>query len=292
MNNKTSVIITAFKEPKTIKKAIESIILNKIKNIEILVVAPDDETLEEAKKIRNKKLKFLKDKGKGKPEALNLAVSKAKGDILILTDGDVFIGQDSLRKLLRPLDNIKIGAVSGRPISMNKNDNKYGFWAHILTNIADSRRKKALKNKKRIFCSGYLFAIRKKLFPYLDEELLSEDGYISHIVYQRNYLIDYSPESKVFIKYPTNFKDWITQKRRSTGGYNQNYKILGVKIRSFSSESKGFIDFFKYTSNFKQFIWIFELFISRLYLWFLIYKDINFKKKKREEIWLRVESTK
>jgi len=45
-----SVIITAFKEPKTIGKAIESIAEQKISKNEILVVAPDKETLDAAKK--------------------------------------------------------------------------------------------------------------------------------------------------------------------------------------------------------------------------------------------------
>ena len=49
--DKVSIIITAFKEPKTIGKAITRLAKQKIAN-EIIIVAPDEETLLEAKKLK------------------------------------------------------------------------------------------------------------------------------------------------------------------------------------------------------------------------------------------------
>ncbi len=286
-----SIIITAYKEQKTIGRAIQAILDNNLNNFEILVVAPDAETLNEAKKF--KKVKIIKEKEKsGKPAAMNLAISKAKGNILAFTDGDVYIDKNAMDNLLKPLENKKIGAVTGRPVSLNSKTTKFGYWSYMLTEIAHIRRMRAVKQGKRFFCSGYLFAIRKELFPKLPEELLSEDGYISHIVYEKDYKIAYSPQSKVFVSYPANFSDWIKQKKRSAGGYNQNYKLLGVKIRSFGSEAFGFSDFFKHTTSAKELFWLIELFVARTYLWALIYMDINIRKKTREEIWIPIESTK
>lgn len=289
-----SVIITAYKEPRTIGKAIEQITKNNLTDYEIIITAPDKETLEVAEKYSKKYsfIRTLKDQQKGKPAALNLAVSKAKGDILILTDGDVFVSEDSLKSLIKPFENSKIGAVSGNPTSLNNRNTKLGYWAHILTNIANERRLRALKIKKRFFCSGYLFAIRKSLFPKLPEDLLSEDGFISHNVYKKNYLIEYSEKSRVYVKYPTTFKDWIIQKKRSAGGYNQIKKLIRVEIRSFKKESLGGFSLFKYVHNIREFFWLIELFIARVYLWFVIYKDINLAKKSSKEIWKRVETTK
>jgi cellulose synthase/poly-beta-1,6-N-acetylglucosamine synthase-like glycosyltransferase len=290
-----SIIITAYNEEKTIGKAIQSILDNNLQmDYEILIIAPDKETLDVAQIFagKNSKIKVIQDKNNGKPAALNLAMSYAKGDILVLTDGDVFIDKKSLDSLLEPFKNEKIGAVCGHPISTNPRNSLFGSWAHILTNIANERRLTAIQNKKRFFCSGYLFAIRKKLFPKLSEELLSEDGFISHNVYEKDYKIDYSTESKVYVKYPDNFSDWIKQKKRSAGGYNQIKKLIGTEIRSFRKESSGGFGLFKFVSNFKEFFWLNLLFLARIYLWILIYIDINFKKKSHKEIWQRVESTK
>jgi cellulose synthase/poly-beta-1,6-N-acetylglucosamine synthase-like glycosyltransferase len=289
-----SIIITSYKEEKTIGKSIEQILKNKMGDYEILVVAPDEKTLLVAKSYRNnnKNIRLIKDPGKGKPAALNIAINQAKGEILILTDGDVFIGEQTLLGLIKPFENSRIGAVSGNPISLNSRKEKMGFWAYLLTNIANERRKRAISLKRRFFCSGYLFAIRKSLFPSLSEDLLSEDGFISHNIYKKGFIIGYSEASKVYIKYPITFKDWIIQKKRSAGGYNQIKKMINVEIRSFKKESLGGFSMLKYVSNPREFIWLVELAIARIYLWLVIYREINLKKKTGQEMWQRVESTK
>ncbi len=289
-----SIIITAYKEEKTIEKTINSIENQKFEKHETIVIAPDNGTLKVARKLKKTylNLRVIKDLGEGKPSALNLAVSKSKGNILILTDGDVYLGKNSISQLIKPFKDPKIGAVTGRPISEDSKNNLFGFWGHILSDTAHERRTKAKKNQKRFFCSGYLFAIRKKLFPNLKEGLLSEDGYISHKVYAQGYKIGYSPESRVYIKYPTHFKDWINQKKRSAGGYNQIKKMEGIEIRSFKKESLGGFKLLKYPRNLREFVYLFKLFIARTYLWYVIYRDINIKKKTHKELWVRVESTK
>ena len=286
-----SIIITSFKEPKTIGKAIEAFQNQKIKEkYELIVVAPDKETLNAAKKYSS--VKTFQDEGKGKPAALNKILKIAKGDILIFTDGDVYVGENSVNELIKPFENKKIGAASGHPISLDSKKTMLGYWAYLLTRVANDRRISAIKNNSQFFCSGYLFAIKKELFPYLPEELLSEDGYISNNVYKNKYKIGYAKNAKVFIKYPTNFKDWIIQKKRSAGGYNQIKKITGVEMRSFKKESLGIFSFFKHIKSIQGFFYFKMLILARIYLWFVIYRDINFRKKTGQEIWQRVESTK
>lgn len=291
---KISAIITAYREPKTIGRAIEAVAGQVTNRDEIIVVAPDEETLEVARRLSKRyvNLRVIQDSGRGKPAALNLAVSKARGEILVLSDGDVYAGEKSIAQLTDKFKDNKIGAVSGNPISINSRNNKYGYWAYVLTKVADERRNAAISINKRFFCSGYLFAIRREIFPGLPEELLSEDGYISHMVYDAGYKIAYSPESKVYVKYPDNFSDWIKQKKRSAGGYNQIRSMLGVEMRSFRKESSGVFSLFKYASGLKELFWLLELFFARVYLWMAIFFDINLRKKSQKELWERVESTK
>ena len=291
--NKISVIVTAFKEPKTIGKAITQLAKQKIAN-EIIIVAPDKETLSEAEKLKKdfKEIKLLKDSGEGKPAALNLAAKKAKGNILVLTDGDVYVSDNSLKYLISKFKNQKVSAVSGRPVSASPKNEMLGYWGYVLSSVAHDLRKNSIRNGRRIFCSGYLFAIKKELFPKLAPEILSEDGYTSHKVYEKKYIIEYSPESEVYVKYPDNFKDWIKQKKRSVGGYNQIKKLLGANMRSFGQESSSFFKLFKYVNSIKDLCYLFVLFFARIYLWVLIYLDINIRKKSHKDIWLRIESTK
>jgi cellulose synthase/poly-beta-1,6-N-acetylglucosamine synthase-like glycosyltransferase len=288
-----SIVITGYKEPKTIGKAIEQVLKNKISELfELIVSAPDEETLAVAKSYarRDNRIKFLKDEGKGKPAALNMIFRKARGDILILTDADVYMDAKAIPLLLEKMKDPKVGAVSGHPIPVNSRSTMLGYWSHLLTAMVDNWRKKS----RFISCSGYLYAIRKKLFEKMPEDTLSDDAYNSHTIKNKGYKIDYSPFSYVYVKYPDNFSDWVKQKKRSAGGYNQIKYIFKEKNidRSLTKESAGILQVLKYPKNLREFIWTLELIFARIYLWMLIFRDINIKKQDFKKVWVRVESTK
>ena len=292
-----SIVITAYKEEKSLGKAIESLLKNKIKeNYEIIVSAPDDATLDVAKEYgkKYKQIIILKDKGKGKPAALNLIFKKARGRILVLTDGDVYLGDNALNLILEKFKDKRVGIVSGRPVSLDSKKKMLGFWSHLLTDTAHRIRKERIIQKKMIVCSGYLYAFRKNLVRHVPEQALSEDAVISHMVYDKGYKTEYAENAHVFVKYPSNFKDWIRQKKRSAGGYNQlSFMVKGKeRMRSFAKESSGIFRVLSYPKNPKEFFFTLSLILARIYLWVLIFVDINLKKKSLKKIWLRVESTK
>jgi len=288
-----SIIITAYKEPKTIGKAIEQVLKNGLReDFEIIISAPDQDTLNVARAYskRNKKIKIFQDEGKGKPAALNKVIEKAKGDILILTDGDVYVGDKSIKELLRKFSDRSTGAVSGHPVPINSRSTRLGYWSHLLTDMVHSWRKKS----KFISCSGYLYTIRKKLFKKIPEDTLSDDAYITHIIKNQGYNIKYSEDSMVYVKYPDNFSDWIKQKKRSAGGYNQIRYIFNKKDidRSLTKESLGIFQVLAYPNNIREFIWTLELIIARIYLWLVIFWEINIRREEFKKVWVRIESTK
>ncbi|MBL7053694.1 glycosyltransferase [Patescibacteria group bacterium] len=291
-----SIIITTCREEGTLLKAIDEILrsrLDKNYKIEILVIGPDKQTAKIVTKLsqRYKYIKYLKDKAEGKPAALNLAFKKAKGDILILTDGDVYIDNKGLESLIRPFKDKKIGAITGRPVSLNSRKQMLGYWSHFLTHAAHKWR----MTKTNFPCSGYLYSFRN-IISQIPKNVLAEDGLITQIIKSKGYNISYSPKSIVYVKYPDNFKDWMKQKLRSTGGYKQkfiqttNHKL---KTRTFWQEIKdGVILFLFFPKTIKEFLWTFVLFLARIYLWFLIFLKIKIFQPKLAKIWQRVESTK
>jgi len=303
-----SIIITTYKEKETLPKAIKIILNERLinKEFEILVVGPDEETEKIANEFSKKypEVKYLKDKGIGKPSALNLAIEKVKGEILVLTDGDVFIKKGAIDKLLEHFKDEKVGAVTAHPVSINPRNNLFGYWSHFLTDAADYVRKKKNRAGEYLVCSGYLYAFRKKAILNkkgeiikIPEETLVEDSFISQIIWQNNYKIVYEPEAIVYVKYPDNFSDWLKQKIRATGGYVQKSQIKNFKLknrmRGFLEEvSDGLKLFFTYPKNLKEFFWTILLYFARLYLWFLIFWQIKILKKPFSKIWQRVESTK
>ena len=295
-----SIVITAYKEPRTIAKAIEQILKNKLKeNFEILVLAPDKETLDEAAKCakKSKKIKVIKDEGKGKPAALNIAFRKAKGRIIVFTDGDVYMSDKSLLHIVEKFKDLKVGVVSGRPISLNPRSKMLGFWSHLLADMADKTRRKCTKEKKSIVCTGYLYAVRKSAIDkmIIPGDILSDDAYISYIIENRGYKILYAAGAQVFVKYPSTFSDWIKQKARSTGGYTQLAQ-MGLEpknpMRGFWQEVKEITTIFKYGKNLKEFAWTMMLALARIYLWLRIYYERRLKHKSFEKTWVRISTTK
>jgi hypothetical protein len=194
-----------------------------------------------------------------------------------------------------------IGAVSGRPVSINDRNTQDGFWSHLLTDMANKVRIECVQANNSIVCSGYLYAIKFSALPsvregiWIDEDILSDDAYLSYAIEKNGYTIDYASNAKVFVKYPTNFKDWINQKARSTGGYNQLKKRgLGPKnpMRSFKKELQGLGDVWRYGKGLTEKTWILNLILARSLLWTRIAWERNLTDKNFKETWTRIESTK
>jgi len=289
-----SLVITTFNEPKTLERLLLSIKKAKFKEeYKVFVVAPD----ENSKKVVAKfpEVRFLRDKGKGKPSALNFALKYLKGDIAVFTDGDIYFKGGSVEKLILHLrKNPELGAVSGRPVPINKRDNFFGFLAHFLTFSAHQWRKKASALGEYFDCSGYLFACYKDIIPFLPEDCLAEDSYISSWIFKKGYKIGYVEQGVVFVKFPTNLSDWLCQKTRTITGQRQIRRVKefkDLKTRSLFEEIKqGVWLLFIFPRNIKEFFWLILLCFLRLYVWIKSFFVLKFRKEK--DIWKRVETTK
>ena len=294
---KITLLITAFKEP-NISKAIESALNQKTNyDYEVVLSAPDKETLDIAKSYarKNKKLKILQDPGKGKAYALNLAFSKIDTDILILTDGDVYISENSLEEISNLFLNPEVGCVSGHPIPQESKDTKFGYWANFLFDAAHRIRKKAYLSSSFIECSGYLFAFRKNKINKIPVDV-AEDTIIAYLFWQRGYKIGYAENAEVYVKNANKLKDWIKQKVRTNKSHTRIAKYADTattpRVKTFRNEFKGIFSLFRYPQNTKEFFWSIQLAIFRFYTWFKYYIDLFFLNSYYKDGWERVESTK
>ena len=242
---KTSIIITSYKEPKTIKKAIKHVVIpTEImwKSLEFIITAPDTKTIQSAKQTFNDILKnsdtsnakrltaqtqvtkvnkntisykIIKDNATGKPNALNMAINQAIGKILILTDGDMYVSDNAIRLLLKHFGDEKVGGVSGHPVSQDTRITQFGYYGHLFCDAAHHKR----LSDPTTPMSGYLYAIRndKRLWP-LPTEIRAEDAYISLKLLELGYKLKYEPNALAYVKFPKTMNDWVLQKTRSLGG--------------------------------------------------------------------------
>jgi len=300
-----SIIITAFKEPICVAKAIKSIVRPFYSGIpddfELIQISPDEETLRSGaeaasgeKWCRGKYFQ-IKDPAKGKPFALNLGFKKARGEILILTDGDVYFDKGAISHLLSAFHDPKVGGVSGRPISNDPKNTMMGYLGHLLADAAHHKRSVILKNNNMFPLSGYIMAIKNIGF-ILPENCLADDAYISYFLFNNGYKLKYQPEARSFVKYPKTLSDYFKQKQRSLGGYVQLFEYGVVRketiSRSFFQELQYFWFPLKYATNFKELYWSLLFYPIRFITWLKIWWDRKILNKSFKSTWVRIESTK
>lgn len=291
--------ITTCNEKDTIGRAIDSA-LNQDYNgeYEILVVAAGDDGTKQIVlnyAARNPNVRYIfEDVPAGKPTALNKLFNEAKGDIVILTDGDVVLAPDAVSKLIMGFDNQSVGAISGRGIPINKRDTLMGFIAHLTANEWHKIRSEQLRTDKSIaLATGYLYGIRKNLFTKLPQDALSDDGYLSCVVRSKGYAISYVPTAIVDVKHPTNVLDFIKQKRRTRIGFYQLQKWFRTSTgRSAGSEIRSnFISSMKFIQGPKECIYFCIFVCLNIIVWLSAFFTLHSQKSFRN-IWVPIISTK
>jgi cellulose synthase/poly-beta-1,6-N-acetylglucosamine synthase-like glycosyltransferase len=294
-----SIIITAFKEPATIGKCIESIINQDIKEpYELIVSAPDVETQDIVKTYMrlNQNIGLFRDPGKGKTFALNKLLPKLRGEIFIFTDGDVYISEESINQILKEFEiRENVGCVTGRPVPQEDRRDKYGYWANFLFDSAHKLRKRLRSKNNFLECSGYLWGFKKGVISEIPLDV-AEDTVVPYIFHEKGYKIGYAEDAKVYVKNVDNWEDWIKQKLRTTKAHETLGKYVDVtkapRTKSFGNESKGIFSLLFYPRSIMELYWSMNLAVARLYMWYKLFYDTKIKNKGYTDGWDRVESTK
>ena len=291
-----SILLTSFKEP-NVGKAIKAILEQEIPDkYELIIAAPDEETEKLAAEFKKTypQIEYFKDPGKGKSFALNLLFKEAKGDILILTDGDVVVGKNSIKNLLKHFSDKKVGVVSGRPVSSNSKDNMMGFWSHLLLDAgAHSIRKEMFEKGKFLEASGYLFGLRAGVVNEIPLDV-AEDAMIPYLFLRKGYKIAYAEDAPVYVKNPNNFSDFVKQRVRTAKAHEKLtlYVPDFPKVKSFANEVlMGWHRALSYPKTPKEFAWTLALFPARTYIWACAYAT-RLGKKYYTDAWEKIESTK
>lgn len=277
-------------------RALDALVPQLAHDAELLVICPDAETSAVIRRYAAEypQVRHIADERKGKPAALNLGVAAARHPLLIFTDGDVKVEDNALANLVRPFANPSVGAVTGRPLSSSPRDTLFGYWSHLLVHAAHLERTRCTKLGLPMLCSGYLFATRKELTMPVPEDALAEDAVLSHRIAEAGYTIAYAPEAIVYVKYPDNWADWLSQKVRSAGGYAQSYiRRSPLRMRSARLEAlRGAQMAFRFARTPRELVWTVLLFFGRLYLWLLIFWRVRVQKRPLTQLWQPVKSTK
>ncbi|EJF34784.1 group 2 glycosyl transferase [Weissella koreensis KCTC 3621] len=176
--------------------------------------------------------------GKGKSNALNIGLKKAKGSVISIYDADNTPEHGALRYLVAELmGHDEYGAVIGKFRTRNKN-------ASILTRFINietlSFQWMAQAGRQQLFHLGTIpgtnYVIRRELIEKVggwDEKALAEDTEISFQIYGLGYLIKFQPLAVTWEQEPQTMDVWFHQRTRWVKGniyvVLKNFKKLFTK---------------------------------------------------------------
>ncbi|MDP2684900.1 MAG: glycosyltransferase family 2 protein [bacterium] len=111
-----SIVIANYNGENYLRTCLTSLLKSSIKNYEVIII--DNNSTDTSIKIVNefqkkdKRIKLLRNEvNLGVPASRNIAISKCRGEIVILLDNDTEVKKDSLEQLIKPLlENEEIGA--------------------------------------------------------------------------------------------------------------------------------------------------------------------------------------
>ncbi|MFI6514622.1 bifunctional polysaccharide deacetylase/glycosyltransferase family 2 protein [Spirillospora sp. NPDC050679] len=128
-----SVIVPAYNEELGIAATVRSLLdTDHPGPLEVIVVddGSTDRTADIVAALDLPGVRLVRKPNGGKPGALNAGIAAARAEVLVLVDGDTVFQRDTLRRLVAPLADPAVGAVSGNTKVANRRG-LLGRWQHI-----------------------------------------------------------------------------------------------------------------------------------------------------------------
>jgi len=126
-----SVIVPAYNESAGIEAAVRSLLASD-HPVEIIVVddGSTDGTADLVESLRLPGVRVIRQENAGKPAALNTGLAAASCDLVVMVDGDTVFEPDTVRTIVQPFADPRVGAVSGNAKVVNRGG-MLGRWQHI-----------------------------------------------------------------------------------------------------------------------------------------------------------------
>ena len=186
----------------------------------------------------------------GKSHALNRAIKSVTSPIVIMTDANTILNEDSIYLIVREFDNPKVGCVAGekRVLSTGENaastEGLYWKYESFLKEL-DDRLNSAMG------AAGELIALRRELWREIPADTIGDDMFLSMDVLRRGYKIAYCKEAYAMEMPSADIDEERKRKVRLAGCALQNVS----RLRDLMNPFKYGITAFQYVSH-RVFRWI------------------------------------
>ena len=194
-----TVIVTAYNEQRDLAAKLENTLgLDYPRELMEIIVASDcssDRTDEIAREFAEQGVRLVRQPHRlGKTAAQNMAVTHARGEIILFSDATSLYEQDVLRVMMPSFSDPEVGCVAGRLIYVDPADSRVGRGARSYWGYETFLKSHESRIFSLIGVSGCLYAVRRSAYVPLYEEACS-DFIIATKMVEQNLRAVYEPSA-------------------------------------------------------------------------------------------------
>ncbi|MBC9718198.1 glycosyltransferase [Streptomyces sp. TRM66268-LWL] len=220
-----SVLVPAYNEAKCIENTVRSLVSSD-HPIEVIVIddGSTDGTARLVESLRLPGVRVVRQHNAGKPAALNRGVANARHDLIVMMDGDTVFEPSTVRELVQPFGDPRVGAVAGNAKVGNK-DSLIGAWQHIEYVMGfnlDRRMYDLLRCMPTI--PGAVGAFRRSALERvggMSDDTLAEDTDITMALHRDGWRVVYAENARAWTEAPETVQQLWSQRYRWSYGTMQ-----------------------------------------------------------------------
>ncbi|POX49411.1 bi-functional transferase/deacetylase [Streptomyces sp. Ru71] len=220
-----SVLVPAYNEAKCIENTVRSLMRSE-HPIEVLVIddGSTDGTARIVEAMGLPNVRVIRQLNAGKPAALNRGLANARHDLIVMMDGDTVFEPATVRELVQPFADPRVGAVAGNAKVGNK-DTLIGAWQHIEYVMGfnlDRRMYDVLQCMPTI--PGAVGAFRRSALERvggMSDDTLAEDTDITMAIHRDGWRVVYAEKARAWTEAPESVQQLWSQRYRWSYGTMQ-----------------------------------------------------------------------
>ena len=231
-----SVIIPVHNEELVIERRLNNILRNGYPKDKMQIVVVDSGSADKTSSIVREKfqneVRLLREEYRqGKAHAINSALDKCSGDIVIVTDGPALYSKDAIFHIVRCFDDPSVGGVSVLYKIPNGNESRSTIYERTFWSYKDKLRVLESALCSTSWLSGEACAFRNKTIYEVHEDTLADDSNIALQLISKNYRVVVNKEAQFTEKSPSQAKDYFKIKtRRALGGLLETLRFRSLLL--------------------------------------------------------------
>jgi peptidoglycan/xylan/chitin deacetylase (PgdA/CDA1 family) len=232
-----TVVVPAFNEAAVIERTVDSVLASDVP-VEVLVVddGSSDGTAERvrARFGRDFRVRVVGQRNGGKARALRLGFARTRSEVVVALDGDTLFERDTVRRLIEPMVDERVGAVAGTALVGNvENGLTAGQALEYLVQQALERRAWDALDAVPIV-PGAVGAWRRRAVEAVGgfgSDTLAEDADLAMALRRQGWKVVFAPEACAYTEAPSTVPALLRQRRRwSFGVLQAMWKHRGALI--------------------------------------------------------------